>query len=97
MVHRRTFFIQPPQSSPSQAPPLYRPVQDPNGPTGTEISTFYGALIDNNLLDPYLPPTPMGGAPVSLSSFLMGEHQCMVGQIMSSGAPIPNGAQPECP
>jgi hypothetical protein len=64
------------------------------GPTGIEISTFYGALIDNNLLDPYLPPTPMGGAPVSLSTFLMGEHQCMVGQIMYSGAPIPNGAQP---
>ena len=64
------------------------------GPTATEISTFYGALIDNNLADPYLPPTPMGGAPVGLPDLLMGEHQCLVAQIMYSAAPIPDGAQP---
>jgi hypothetical protein len=64
------------------------------GPAGTEISTFYGALVDNNLDDPYLAPTPMGGTPVSLSTFLMGEHQCLVSQIMYFGAPIPDGAQP---
>ena len=64
------------------------------GPTATETSTFYGALIDNNLDDPYLAPTPAGGAAVSLPDLLMGEHQCLVAQIMYSGAPIPNGAQP---
>jgi hypothetical protein len=64
------------------------------GPTGSEISTFYGALIDNNLNDPYLPPTPGGGGAVDLSTLMMGEHTCVVSQIVYSGAPIPDGANP---
>jgi hypothetical protein len=64
------------------------------GPTGSEISTFYGALIDNNLSDPYLPPTPGGGGAVDLSSLMMGEHTCLVSQIVYPGAPIPDGANP---
>jgi hypothetical protein len=64
------------------------------GPTTIETSTFYGALIDNNRDDAYLAPTPMGGSPVSLPTLLMGEHQCLVAQIMYAGAPIPDGAQP---
>lgn len=66
----------------------------PMGPTAAEISTFYGALIDNNLTDPYLAPTPAGGAAVPLSTLLMGEHQCLVAQIVYAAAPIPDGAQP---
>jgi hypothetical protein len=66
----------------------------PMGPTGSEISTFYGALIDTNLDDLYLPLTPGGGASVSLPTMLMGEHQCLVAEIVYSGAPIPDGAQP---
>jgi hypothetical protein len=57
-------------------------------------STFFGALIDNNLSDPYLPPTPAGGAEVSLPTLMMGEHQCIVAQIEFAGTPIPNGANP---
>jgi hypothetical protein len=66
----------------------------PMGPTGSEISTFYGALIDTNLDDPYLPLAPGGGGAVGLPTLLMGEHQCLVAEIFYSGAPIPNGAQP---
>ncbi len=61
----------------------------------SETNTFFGALIDNNLNEPYLPVTPMGGgAPVSLSTHLMGEHQCLVAQIEFAGTPIPDGAKP---
>lgn len=66
----------------------------PMGPTTTEISTFYGALIDNNLDDLYLPPTPTGGSPVSLPTLMMGEHQCLVAEIVYPPTPIPDGAQP---
>lgn len=56
---------------------------------------IYGALIDNNLNDPYLTPTPVsGGAPVSLPTILMGEHQCVVTEVIYGGAPIPSGANP---
>ncbi len=62
---------------------------------GGEISYFYGALIDNNLMAPYLTETPSSlGAAVPLSTLLMGEHQCLVAQVVYSGAPIPNGANP---
>lgn len=64
------------------------------GPTGSEISTFFGALLDNNLNDPYLPTTPSGGGAVSLSTLMMGEHQCIVAQIEYAGTPIPDGANP---
>jgi hypothetical protein len=64
------------------------------GPTGSEISTFFGALLDNNLNDPYLPGTPSGGATVDLSTLMMGEHQCIVAQIEYSGTQIPNRANP---
>src|SRR6185369_5907025 len=65
------------------------------GPTSTEISTFFGALIDNNLSDVYLPSVPggMGGA-VSLPTLMMGEHQCIVAQIEYTGTSIPEGANP---
>jgi len=56
---------------------------------------FYGALIDNNLDDPYLTETPVsGGAPVGLPTIVMGEHQCVVTEVIYSGAPIPSGANP---
>ena len=62
---------------------------------GGEISYFYGALIDNNLDDAYLPPSPASAAAsVSLPTLLMGEHQCLVAQVEYAGAPIPNGANP---
>lgn len=67
----------------------------PMGPTVTEVSTFFGALLDNNLTDGYLPATPGGmGAPVPLPDLMMGEHQCIVAQIKHAGAPIPSGANP---
>ena len=60
-----------------------------------DTSTFFGALIDNNLNDAYLPPTPnSGGAPVDLPTLMMGEHQCIVAQIEFPDTPIPNGATP---
>ena len=56
---------------------------------------IYGALIDNNLDGPYLTLTPVsGGAMVSLPTILMGEHQCVVTEVIYSGAPIPSGANP---
>lgn len=57
-------------------------------------STFYGALIDTNLDDDYLPSVPGPGAPIDLRDMLMGEHQCIVAQIEYAGTPIPNGANP---
>lgn len=57
-------------------------------------STFYGALIDTNLDDDYLPSTPSGGTPTDLRDLLTGEHQCIVAQIEYAGTPIPNGANP---
>jgi hypothetical protein len=54
---------------------------------------IFGALIDNNLDDPYLPQTPVSSGPdVSLPTILMGEHQCIVAQIEYANAPIPDGA-----
>ena len=56
---------------------------------------IYGALIDNNLNDPYLTPTPVsGGSPVSLPTIVMGEHLCVVTEVIYAGAPIPSGANP---
>ncbi|WP_461481748.1 hypothetical protein [Porticoccus sp.] len=70
-------------------------VQDISPNPGSEVSTFFGALLDNNLSEPYLPPTPLSGDPaISLSDQLMGEHQCIVAQIEYSGTPIPDGAKP---
>jgi hypothetical protein len=58
-------------------------------------SKFFGALIDNNLGDAYLPATPIsGGAAQSLPTLMMGEHQCIVAQIEFPSTPIPNGATP---
>jgi hypothetical protein len=60
-----------------------------------EHDSFFGALIDNNLPDAYLPPAPTSAAPaVGLPTLLMGEHQCLVAQIENAGTPIPNGANP---
>lgn len=66
------------------------------GPAGgSEISEFFGALIDNNLSGAYLPLTPNGGgADQSVPDLLVGEHQCLVAQIEHPGTPIPNGARP---
>jgi|GEM_PF-1418880 len=70
-------------------------VQNISPTPGSEVSTFFGALIDNNLTEPYLPATPLSGGPdLSLSEHLMGEHQCLVAQIEYAGTPIPNGARP---
>jgi hypothetical protein len=57
-------------------------------------SAFFGCLIDNNLPDPYLPPTPSGGSAIDLPTLMMGEHQCIVAQIEFPGTPIPSGANP---
>lgn len=58
-------------------------------------SSFFGALIDNNLNDPYLPLTPIsGGAAVDLPTLMMGEHQCIVGQIEFAGTTVPSGSTP---
>lgn len=70
-------------------------VKDITPTPGSEVSTFFGALIDNNLTEPYLRPTPASAAAeVSLSTLLTGEHQCLIAQIEFNGAPIPNGAKP---
>lgn len=62
---------------------------------GNTVSTFFGALIDTNLNNPYLPPEPgSSAAPQGLSSLLMGEHQCIIAQIEHKGTPIPNFAKP---
>lgn len=72
------------QSDPDNVKPLV---------PGTD--TFFGALIDNNLTDPYLAPTPISmAASVSLPTLMMGEHQCIVAQIEFAGTPIPSGANP---
>lgn len=57
-------------------------------------SVIFGALIDNNLNDPYLPAKPTGGASQSVRDLMMGEHQCIVAQIEFPGTPIPDGATP---
>lgn len=62
--------------------------------TVTENNKFFGAVLDNNLGDAYLPTTPGGGTAVSLPTLLMGEHQCLVAQIEFAGTPIPSGANP---
>lgn len=69
---------------------------DTIGPaSGSEISKFYGALIDNNLDDDYLPSDPDStGANVSIPELLVGEHQCLVAQIEFPGTPIPDGSKP---
>jgi hypothetical protein len=55
---------------------------------------IFGALIDNNLDDAYLPLTPGGSPNVGLPTLLMGEHQCIVTQVVYGDAPIVNGATP---
>ncbi|MCP5515808.1 MAG: hypothetical protein H7A45_00955 [Verrucomicrobiales bacterium] len=64
----------------------------PNMAPGT--SAFFGCLVDNNLDDDYLPPTPAGGAATDLPTLMMSEHQCIVAQIEFPGTPIPDGANP---
>ncbi len=61
---------------------------------GSEVTTFFGALIDNNLDDPYLPIIPSESGSVPLPTLLMGEHQCLVAQIEYDGTPIPSGSRP---
>lgn len=62
---------------------------------GAEISTFFGALLDNNLPGAYLPSTPTGGgAAKPLPDLLMSEHQCIVAQIEYAGAHIPDTSNP---
>jgi hypothetical protein len=56
---------------------------------------IFGALIDNNLNDPYLTATPVSGGPnLSLPTIVMGEHQCVIAQVVYADAPIPSGANP---
>ncbi|WP_233871032.1 hypothetical protein [Paraburkholderia adhaesiva] len=79
-------------------------VQPPSAQTDSDNSKlvqasvgyqFYGALIDNNLNDPYLTSTPVSGGPQeSLPTILMGEHLCVVTEVIYMGAPILNGATP---
>ena len=71
---------------------------DPDNSKSVQASVgyrIYGALIDNNLNDPYLTATPVsGGSPVSLPTIVMGEHQCVVTEVIYTGAPIPTGVNP---
>ena len=63
--------------------------------TAAESSTFFGALIDNNLNEAYLKPAPGSpAAEISLPDLMMGEHQCIVAQIEYGPTPIPHGAKP---
>lgn len=64
------------------------------GPLAPGSDTFFGALIDSNFGDPYLPMGPGGAGAVNLPTLLMGEHQCLIAQIEFAGTPIPNGADP---
>lgn len=82
-------FFSTTRHSPQDDPDNVRTVQ---ASAGFEI---FGALIDNNLTDPYLAQTPVsGGPPQPLTGLLLGEHQCLVAQIEYAGAPIPGGATP---
>jgi len=63
-------------------------------PTGSEVSKFYGALIDNNLSDFMMESVPGAGDSVPMSSLLMNEHQCLVAQVEYAGTPIPSGSKP---
>lgn len=70
-------------------------VKDMTPSLGEEVSTFFGALLDNNLNEPYLPSSPASASSAqSLSTLLAGEHQCLVAQIEYSGTPIPHGSKP---
>ena len=64
-------------------------------PSPPAASTFFGALIDNNLSD-RLSAADAGRAArrSTLPTLMMGEHQCIVAQIEFAGTPIPNGANP---
>jgi hypothetical protein len=63
--------------------------------TFAESDKFFGALLDNNLADDYLRPTPTStDAARPLLTLLTGEHQCLVAQIEFAGTPIPSGANP---
>ena len=74
-------------------PDNHEPTIGPAG--GSEISTFFGALIDNNLDGAYLPENPNSGGPaVSVRDLLHGEHQCLVAQVEHAGTPIPTNATP---
>lgn len=75
--------------------------EDPNnvklafGPAGgSQISTFFGALIDSNLDGNIIQERPNGGPMVSIRDLLMGEHQCLVAQVEYAGTPIPTGSGP---
>ncbi|MFC3195673.1 hypothetical protein ACFODZ_15570 [Marinicella sediminis] len=63
-------------------------------PTGSEVSQFFGALIDNNLTDFSMESAPGAGDSVPISTLLMNEHQCLVAQVEYAGTPIPSGSKP---
>ncbi len=63
-------------------------------PTGSEVSKFFGALIDNNLTDFNMESAPGAGDSVPMSSLLMNEHQCLVAQVEYADTPIPSGSKP---
>lgn len=63
-------------------------------PTGSEVSKFFGALIDNNLTDFTMESAPGAGDSLPMSSLLMNEHQCLVAQVEYADTPIPSGSKP---
>jgi hypothetical protein len=80
-----------------QDPSNVRPdsVKPAFGPArGSQISTFFGALIDSNLDGNIIQERPNGGPMVSIRDLLMGEHQCLVAQVEYAGTPIPSGSGP---
>ncbi|NMH63770.1 hypothetical protein [Shewanella salipaludis] len=60
----------------------------------SESFKFFGALLDNNLDDPYPGLIPGAMIQPSLRSLLNGVHQCLVAQIEYASTPIPNGSTP---
>ena len=73
-------------------PNSVKPAFGPAG--GSQISTFFGALIDSNLDGDIIQERPNGGPMVSIRDLLMSEHQCLVAQVEYAGTPIPSGSGP---
>jgi hypothetical protein len=70
------------------------------GPTGgDEDQSYFGAYLDINQSDPRFPNTYVGdggfgGTLYSIRNLLLGNHQCMVVEVVFNGDPTVNGATP---
>jgi len=81
------------QTDPSNLLPTF-------GPTGgDEDQSYFGAYLDINQSDNRFPNTYVGdggfsGTLYSIRNLLMGNHQCMVVEVVFGGDPTTNGASP---